>query len=76
MRITTIHELKAFLKANYKYLTDAQYIELLSHTLGVYEHSKPNDLEQLMKRIDLQGKLLDELPSHYELPLFLMYFKY
>jgi hypothetical protein len=24
-----------------------------------------------MKRIDLQAKLLDELPSHYELPLFM-----
>ncbi|MCE2864380.1 MAG: hypothetical protein LW804_02050 [Cryomorphaceae bacterium] len=43
----------------------------MSHTLGVYEYGKPKDLEQLMKRIDLQAKLLDELPSHYELPLFM-----
>jgi len=71
MKITNATELKAFLKANYKHLTDAQYIELMSHTLGVYEHSKPKDLEQLMRRIDLQAKLLDELPSHYELPLFM-----
>jgi len=71
MKITNAIELKAFLKANYKHITDAQYIELMSHTLGVYEHSKPKDLEQLMKRIDLQAKLLDELPSHYELPLFM-----
>jgi hypothetical protein len=71
MKITNATELKAFLQANYKPLTDAQYIELMSHTLGVYEHRKPKDLEQLMKRIDLQAKLLDELPTHYELPLFM-----
>ncbi len=71
MKITNATELKAFLKANYKHLTDAQYIELMSHTLGVYEYGKPIDLEQRMKRIDLQAKLIDELPSHYELPLFM-----
>jgi capsid portal protein len=71
MKITNATELKAFLKANYKHLTDAQYIELMSHTLGVYEHSKPKDLDKLIERIDLQAKLLDELPSHYELPLFM-----
>ena len=71
MKITNATELKAFLNANYKHLTDTQYIELMSHTLGVYEYGKPKDLEQLMKRIDLQAKLIDELSSHYELPLFM-----
>jgi hypothetical protein len=70
MRITTTAELKAFLQMHFQNLTDAQYIELMSFTLGVYEHSKPNSLEQLLKQIDVQDKLLSELPSHYELPLF------
>jgi hypothetical protein len=70
MRITTTAELKAFLQMNFKHLTDAQYIDLMAHTLGVYEHSKPNSLEQLLKQIDVQDKFLSELPSHYELPLF------
>lgn len=70
MRITTSTELKAFLQINFKHLTDAQYIDLMSHTLGVYENSKPKDLEQLLKKIDVQDKFLSELPSHYELPLF------
>jgi hypothetical protein len=70
MRITTTTELKAFLQMHFQNLTDSQYIELMSFTLGVYEHSKPNSLEQLLKQIDVQNKFLSELPSHYELPLF------
>jgi hypothetical protein len=70
MRITTTAELKAFLQIHFQNLTDAQYIDLMSHTLGVYEHSKPNSLEQLLQKIDVQDKFLSELPSHYELPLF------
>jgi capsid portal protein len=70
MRITTSTELKAFLQINFKHLTDAQYIDLMSHTLGVYENSKPKDLEQLLKKIDVQDKFLSELPSQYETPLF------
>ena len=70
-RITNAEELKAFLTANFSKLSNEDYIEILANTLGVYEHSKPKNLEQLMKRIDFQAKLLDELPSHYELPLFM-----
>jgi hypothetical protein len=70
MTISNATELKAFLIEYFDWILDIDYVEIMANTLGIYEYSKPKDIEQLMKRIDLQAKLLDELPSHYELPLF------
>lgn len=71
MRISSVEELKTLLMVVFHCLSDEQYIEIFSETLGLYEHSKPSDLEMLMKRIDRLEKFLDEMPSNHELPLFM-----
>jgi capsid portal protein len=70
MKIANYKDLIEFIKINYQHLTDADYIELMSSTLGVYEHSKPNDLDKLIERITMHGMYLEQLPTNHERPLF------
>jgi len=70
MKITNYKDLIEFIQTNFEHLTDADYIELMKSTLGVFEHSKPNDLDKLIERITTHGMYLDQLPTGYERPLF------
>jgi hypothetical protein len=44
----------------------------MENTLQVYEHSKPADLETLLKNIDTHGAFISKLPEDHEAPLFLI----
>lgn len=70
MKISNTEELKAFLKQNFDSITDEQYIELMAGTLGVYERSKPADVESIVSKIDKHWKILETYKEHQELPLF------
>jgi hypothetical protein len=70
MKITNYKDLIEFIQTNFEHLTDADYIELMSSTLGVYEHSKPKDLDKLIERITTHGMYLEQLPTDNERPLF------
>ena len=70
MKIANYKDLIEFIQANYAHLTDADYIELMSSTLGVYENTKPKDLEKLIERITTHGMYLEQLPTNHERPLF------
>jgi hypothetical protein len=70
MKISNTEDLKAFLKENFHNLTDAKYIELIAETLGVYETKKPENVDSLIKKIDIHWKVLQTYKEHQELPLF------
>jgi hypothetical protein len=70
MRISSIEELKAFLIENFNDLTDEAYTELISETIGVYEHSKPADVKTLINKIDTHWNHLQSYKQNQELPLF------
>lgn len=70
MKIANYKDLIEFIKINYQHLTDADYIELISSTLGVYENTKPKDLDILIERITTHGMYLEQLPTNHERPLF------
>lgn len=70
MKISNIEELKAFLIANYNDLTDEAYTELISETIGVYEHSKPKEVNALINKIDTHWNHLQSYKQNQELPLF------
>ena len=70
MKISNTAELKDFLKKNFDSITDGQYVELLAETLGVYEHSKPKDVDVIINKIDKHWKILETYKEHQELPLF------
>lgn len=70
MKIANYKDLIEFIKINYQHLTDADYIELMSSTLGVYETTKPKDLDKLIERITTHGIYLEQLPTNHERPLF------
>jgi hypothetical protein len=70
MRISTKDELVQFMQTYFHELTDMQYIEIMSSTLGIYESEKPNDLSQLLEKIDEYGSHLETLPPDVETPLF------
>jgi len=70
MRISNYTELIEFLKTNYDHLSNSDYIELMSSTLGVYENTKPKDLDKLIERITTHGIYLEQLPIGQERPLF------
>lgn len=69
-RITNAEELKAFLKANFSKLSNEDYIEIMANTLGIYENTKPNDLDKLLSKIDTQAAHLATQPVSHEMPLF------
>jgi hypothetical protein len=70
MKINNIEELKAFLIENFNDLTDEAYTELISETIGVYEHSKPADVTTLINKIDTHWNHLQSYKQNQELPLF------
>lgn len=70
MKIANYKDLIEFIQVNFAHLTDADYIELMSSTLGVYENTKPKDLDKLIERITTHGMYLEQLPSNHERPLF------
>lgn len=70
MRISTKDELVQFMQTYFHELTDIQYIEIMSSTLGIYESEKPTDLQQLLLKIDEYGAYLETLPHDVETPLF------
>jgi len=70
MTISSHLELREFIETYFHQLTDAQYIDIISATLGIYESGKPTDLNQLLERIDSYGAYLETLPHDVELPLF------
>jgi hypothetical protein len=70
MRISSTEELKAFLIENFNDLTDEAYTELISETIGVYEHSKPADVKTLINKIDTHWNHLQSYKQNQELPLF------
>lgn len=70
MTISNAEELKTFLKDNFHHLSDEQYIQIISETMGVYEHSKPADLNQLINKIDTHWNYLQSYEQRQELPLF------
>jgi hypothetical protein len=70
MKINNIEELKAFLIENFNDLTDEAYTELISETIGVYEHSKPEHVTTSIDKIDTHWKYLQSYKKHHELPLF------
>ena len=70
MRISTKDELIQFMQTYFHELTDMQYIEIMSSTLGIYESEKPTDLHQLLRKIDEYGAYLETLPHDVETPLF------
>ena len=70
MKIANYKDLIEFIQVNYAHLNDADYIELMSSTLGVYETTKPKDLEKLIERITMHGMYLEQLPTNHERPLF------
>jgi hypothetical protein len=72
MKISSTEELKAFLREHFAHLTNEQYCEIMENTLQVYEHSKPTNLEALLKNIDTHGAFIQELPIDHEPPLFLI----
>ena len=69
-RITNAEDLKAFLRANFSKLSNEDYIEIMANTLGIYENSKPNDLDKLLSRIDTHAAYLATQPVSHEMPLF------
>ena len=69
-RITNAEDLKAFLMANFSKLSNEDYIEIMANTLGIYENSKPNDLNKLLLRIDTHAAYLATQPASHEMPLF------
>jgi hypothetical protein len=70
MTISTKDELVQFMQTYFHELTDIQYVEIMSSTLGIYESQKPNDLSQLLQKIDEYGAYLETLPPDVETPLF------
>lgn len=70
MKISNIEDLKAFLIANYNDLTDEAYTELISETIGLYEYSKPKDVNALINKIDTHWNHLQSYKQNQELPLF------
>ena len=44
----------------------------MENTLQVYEHSKPANLETLLKNIDTHGAFIEKLPIDQEPPIFLI----
>jgi hypothetical protein len=70
MKISSIEDLKAFLNENFNDLTDEVYTELISETIGVYEHSKPADVTTLINKIDTHWNHLQSNKQNQELPLF------
>ena len=70
MTISNKDELVQFMQTYFDELTDIQYIEIMSSTLGIYESEKPNDLSQLLRNIDEYGAYLETLPPDVETPLF------
>jgi hypothetical protein len=42
----------------------------MANTLGIYEYSKPNDLDKLLSRIDTHAAYLATQPISHEAPLF------
>lgn len=72
MRISSTDELKTFLREHFAELTNEQYCEIMENTLQVYEHSKPADLETLLKNIDTHGAFISKLHEDHEAPLFLI----
>jgi hypothetical protein len=69
-RITNAEDLKAFLRANFSKLSNEDYIEIMANTLGIYENTKPNDLDKLLSRIDTHAAYLATQPVSHEMPLF------
>lgn len=72
MRISSTDELKKFLREHFVQLTNEQYCEIMENTLQVYEHSKPANLETLLKNIDTHGAFIEKLPIDQEPPIFLI----
>ena len=70
MKISSIEDLKAFLIDNFHNLTDEAYTELISETIGVYEHSKPKDITTLINKIETHWNHLQSYKQNQELPLF------
>ena len=69
-RITNAEELKAFLMANFSKLSNEDYIEIMANTLGIYENTKPKDLDKLLSKIDTHAAYLATQPVSHEMPLF------
>ena len=70
MTISNPTELKAFLIENFDWILDIDYIEIMANTIGIYEYSKPKDLDKLLTRIDTHAAYLDKHPISHEAPLF------
>ncbi len=70
MTISNASELKAFLIQNFDWILDIDYIEIMANTLGIYEYSKPNDLDKLLSKIDTHAAYLATQPISHEMPLF------
>ena len=70
MTISNPTELRAFLIENFDWILDSDYVEIMANTLGVYEDSKPNDLDKLLSRIDTHAAYLQKHPVSHEMPLF------
>jgi hypothetical protein len=70
MTISNATELKAFLIENYDWILDIDYVEIMANTLGIFEYSKPKDLDNLLTRIDTHAAYLATQPVSDEMPLF------
>ena len=70
MTISNATELKAFLIQIFDWILDCDYVEIMANTLGIYEYSKPKDLDKLLTRIDTHALYLEKHPASYERPLF------
>lgn len=69
MTINNPTELKAFLIENFDWILDSDYVEIMANTLGIYEYSKPKDLDMLLRRIDTHAGYLVTQPVSHEMPL-------
>ncbi len=56
MQISNHIELISFLKKYFHQLSHHDYINIIQSSIGVYEWSKPDDLEQLVKKIESHSK--------------------
>lgn len=73
MKITNPAELKAFLIENFQWISDNDYIEIMANTLGIYEYTKPKNLNNLLSKIDTHAAYLETQPVSHEMPLFWVY---
>jgi hypothetical protein len=71
MKIESIEDLLKFIGTNYERISNANYVDLLRETLGVYVHSKPGDKQTALNEIQEFNEYLKTFSNNQELPLFI-----